>query len=141
MTVAAEVQDYIVASSTAFRLGGSTAGNVFVSQVPETAPDTAVTIYETGGIGPTFSLAAIPPVVETPGLQIVSRSTSYAVARSNAESIYKTLYTPVNTSLTTSTGGTFYLTISPQQSPFDMGRDDNGRHQVICNYLVQKEVS
>ncbi len=139
MTVATEVQDHIVGSSTSFILGGSSGGNVFVSQVPDSAPDTSVTIYETGGIGPYFGLTSSGPVVETPGLQIVCRSTSYAVARANAELIYSTLYTPTNTTLTGST--TIYLSITPQQSPFDMGRDDNGRHRVTCNYLAQKEVT
>jgi len=139
MTIATEIQDHLVGSSTGFVLGGTAGGNVFVSQIPDSAPDTSVTIYETGGIGPSFGFASTEPLFETPGLQIVARSTSYATARANAESVYQALYAPVNASLTGST--TYYLRVTPQQSPFDMGRDDNGRHQVVCNYLAEKEVT
>ena len=107
------------------------------------APETATFIYETQGVPPTRTFGSSDPAFENPGIQIIDRSSDYDVARNSAEIIYKLLDRQANTTLLPAAGttGTFYLTISAQQSPFSIGQDDNGLHQISHNYLISKELS
>lgn len=142
MPAMSEVQGYIIANSTRFVSGGSTGGiPLWMNKLPATSADTAVVLLESGGPGPTYTYTGIS--YERPALQMISRSTSYVTARDNSQHVWELLasVTGITISKTSSTGVTNYLTITPIQSPTDMGQDVEERSLVTCNFLIEKELS
>ena len=138
-----EVASYVVAQSTRYALGNSsTATPLFMNKLPPDVADTAVTFIDAGGAGPLYTHNGVV-ALERPSLQVITRSSAYQTARDNAEHIFTILAGVTNTSIskTTSTGVTSYLTITPLQSPTDMGQDAEERPLVTCNYLIEKEQS
>ena len=136
-----EVAGYLTAQTTTFTVGA--AGNLTLGFMPDSAPapDTVATLYETGGLAPTYTFSSGPkPTVmfEHPRLQAIIRSTSYRTARTLAETVFTTLDGVTQTRIPTSTGP-LYLDITAVQSPFSIGRDDNGRHMVSINFDVRKQ--
>jgi hypothetical protein len=113
-----------------------------MSKFPATSPATAIVALESGGAGPVYTHNG-SLMIERPTLQFISRSTGYATARSNAQVIYDTLAAVTNSAIPKngSTSETTYLTISPLQSPTDMGQDSDERALVTCNYFIEKEPS
>lgn len=136
MTVMAEVASYLVTTSTRFSAGASsTAIPLWMSQHPEGQPDTSVALFESGGPGPLYTQNGL--TIERPTIQIISRSSSYATARDNAQHIHDILAAVTNQTL----GTTPYVTITPVQSPFSMGFDALERPLISCNFVVEKEPS
>ena len=137
-----DVVTYLDAESTALAKLSGSAGNLskaFMGDASPT-PDTMVTLYETGGSSPihVFTTGTQTRLHEQPGLQAISRSTSYVTARNNAEVVFVKLDGLANTLLPTATGGIHYVSIDAVQSPFSIGRDGNDRHLVSVNFLVVK---
>ena len=142
MPVGAEVQAYVVLTSTRFFAGeSSTAIPLWLNKHPESQPDTSVAIFESGGPGAVYNFDGIK--VERPTLQFISRSSGYESARDNAEHIYVLLSGVTNATIAKSSAGgtTPYLTITPLQSPTDIGQDASARAMVSCNYVIEKELS
>jgi hypothetical protein len=114
------------------------ATDLFVGSIPP-APDTAVTLYETGGQAPVHAFNASPgqAKVEQPRMQVVSRAASYATARANAQKAFLLL-----DGLPTRTiNGVSYFWGAAVQSPFLMGRDEQNRPMVAFNVDVFKTMS
>lgn len=137
-----DVATYLDAQSTALALRKGTAGNLAKAQSLDSAalPNTCVVLYETAGSAGahTWSTGGSSVAYESPRLQVISRSTSYVTARTNAQTVYTTLdqfsgYLPTST-------GTRYLSIDAIQAPYAYGRDDNDRFLVTTNYAIRKEV-
>lgn len=125
-------------------LGVGTVGTtIFIGVMPET-PDACTSIYEYGGLAPDFSLGVDGIDTETPAVQVVCRGVKddYATPRATATLAYEGL-SKVEAETITTTGGTsaFYHWIHPEQSPFLMQRDANGRVYIACNYLCEKALS
>ena len=136
-----DVVTYLDAQSATFAKLSASGGNLSKAFMPDAspAPDTLVTLYETGGLAPVhvFSTGGTTRYFEQPGLQLISRSTSYATARTNAEAAYIILDSVAGQGLPTSSGIS-YLSIDAVQSPFSLGRDGNDRYLVGCNFQVVK---
>lgn len=131
-----EVSTYIVANTTGFVAGPSTGQcQVWLNEFPDQAQGTAVALFEAPGIEPQYAYSGIKH--ERPSLQVITRSTSYPTARTNANRIYALLGAVENATLT----GTEYVSITPSQSPFDLGDDGAGRSMITCTYRVEKAVS
>lgn len=135
------VASYLDSSSTVFTLLSGSAGNlakaIALDAVP--APDTLAVLYETPGRGNGYSFstgAAATVEYESPSLQIISRSSSYATARSRAQTAYTILDGLAGQTLS----GTLYLDFAAVQPPFSLGRDRNDRYLCAVNFLVRKEV-
>ncbi|MCL5045573.1 MAG: minor capsid protein, partial [Actinobacteria bacterium] len=105
--------------------------DIFQSQLPA-APDACVALYETGGFPPELHAA-----VDHPTFQVLCRAKDYAAARAKAEAVYAALHGLTETVL----GGRRYLLIAAMQTPTGIGRDDNGRAEVSCNFRVMLENS
>jgi len=133
-----EIVEYIRTQSTGF-VRGTNLFRGFWHDVP----DTATLVREYGGRPPQHTFGSTTPEWEAPRIQVLCRSKSYDTARDNAETIYRLLDNVSNQTLTPSTSatGTRYLKIDAQQSPFSLGRDDNDRAIIGCNYEVWKELS
>ena len=103
------------------------------------SPNTITTLYESAGVFPThvFTTSTGTRLHENPGLQAVSRSTSYQTARNTAEDVFTILDNVAGVNLPTATG-TFYVTIDAVQSPFLIDRDSNDRFRIGVNFTVSK---
>jgi len=137
-----DVATYLAAQSTALTVMSGTGGNLLkgVALDHTPAPETLVSLYEAPGF-PTVhtfgtSTGVVPTVYDQPGLQVLSRSTSYKTARSNAETV-KTILDGYTGTLPTATGRT-YLSILCAQPPFLLQRDANNRPVIATNYTVRK---
>jgi hypothetical protein len=132
-----DITKFIAASSTAFTSGT----NLFASMFPPGSADTAAVVIEYSGPGPEWAFGSTSPIRERPRVQIISRSSSYQTARTNAETIHTILDRGVTNSTLAGSTGNRYLTIAAVQSPFSLGQDQNDLHRVACNYQVEKERS
>lgn len=100
-------------------------------------PDIVIALYETGGQAPVRAMgAATGNAVEVrPGLQVVVRAGEYDydIARKKASDIYGVLDNFAGT-----INGIGYRWIAAMQEPFQMGRDEQERPLLACNYSVAK---
>ena len=133
MTVLNDVRTYLIASSTLF-----TATNLFMGILPETT-FAATALYPTGGVFPLhyFSTSGQTRGYERPGLQALSRSTSFATAEAHSYAVYTILDGVANRNLPT-TSGTAYVSIDAVQQPFLVHRDENERFVMGVNFNVVK---
>jgi hypothetical protein len=91
-----------------------------------------ISLTETGGAGPVFvHNATTSPAQQRPSVQVLTRAKAYETAVTTARLAYNAL-TLHNTILS----GTFYLSITPTQEPFDLGQDATGRAQVAFNCMT-----
>lgn len=110
---------------------GTVGTDLFLGTLP-TAPDNAVAIYETGGLGAIHAMNpnAGQAKVERPRIQVVSRggANSYEAARAVAQKAWLLL-----DGLPTRTiNGTQYHWGACVQSPFLMGRDEPANRPLIA---------
>lgn len=110
-------------------------GTIYKDYMP-TMPDSVITCYTAGGQAPTFTMKA-PHVLEEPRVQIICRSLSLQEAHETARGIYG-IMSGVRDQLI---NGVMYRWISAAQEPFLLGRDQNARFTVACNYDVKKDRS
>lgn len=110
-------------------------GTVYKDFMP-TTPDTVVTIYGTGGIAPTHTMKA-PHVLEQPRIQVSARSASLLTAHQTAKGAYELLSGLRNRTI----NGVLYHWVEAVQEPFLLGRDENARFTVACNYDIKKNRS
>lgn len=117
--------------------GIGTSANIFTRFMPET-PNELITIYGTGGSGPELGLGSSRIAQRRPSLQIVARGepndndtpfdTMESIISKMAEIVTETI------------NGTVYHFADPLQSePVPMGRDENKRFRVSCNFLLSKD--
>lgn len=147
MPLLTDMLTYLDAQSTALKklTGIGSTGNLCLTELPDRTgvPDTLMCLYETGGMAPQWVFGSTSPAYETAGLQIISRSTLYTTARTRAFIAYRILGGIHNQYLPTSTYSTkcWYLDCNPDQPPFSIGKDPNGRWLISCNFTVRKERS
>jgi hypothetical protein len=133
MTVAGEIAAYLEAQGL-----GKQAVDLFIGKMPAT-PEACGVVYEYGGAPAELGFGVDGIQFETPGIQVAFRGAphDYAGPRAKAELAFRALPKVQATNLS----GAFYLTITPQQSPFALERDDDERHVVVCNFLCEKRPS
>lgn len=123
---------------------GTVATNLFVGDVPDIV-DQAIAVRETGGAftvhtfgsGPSGAYGAGSAALEQPRVQVVSRATAYATARAKMQDAFNVLDGRRQRTI----NGVTYHWIRAVQSPFDLGRDQNGRQRFACNFDIVKAVS
>lgn len=132
-----DLGDYL--SSGGIGTVGST-GNygIFLGSLPAW-PEKAVAIYETGGFSSIHAMSTGPgaAVVERPRVQVVVRAPSYSTGRQKAQDVYRRMDGLRERTI----NGVRYLWAASVQSPFLMGRDENDRPLIACNYDVMKVLS
>ena len=147
MPLLTDILTYLDAQdSTLKKLSGTgSTGNLVLTELPDRTgvPDTIMALYETGGMAPHWAFGSTSPVYETAGLQIISRSSLYATAHDRAHIAYKILGGIRNQYLPSTSASTkcLYLDCNPDQPPFSIGKDENGRWLISCNFTVRKERS
>lgn len=116
---------------------GTVGTNIFLGSMPD-SPDDLVALIEVGGDPPvdTFGAVAGNINVEKPQIQVQCRAAQddYSSARVKAESVYKNLHGLAGATL----NGTKYLSIDAVESPFNIGRDQNGRWLSGFNIILWK---
>ena len=120
---------------------GVRAQDLYLGSLPE-SPDEVIALQETGAGPSVYVHEQASPSLERPTLQVLSRSESYESARTKAQSAYRMLSRLVNSSLPSSTtlaGSRRYLKVTPLQTPFSIGPDQNNRHRIVFNIQVLKE--
>ena len=110
-------------------------GTVYKDQTPPT-PDTVTSVYAQIGTAPTYTMRN-PHVLEQPRIQVVCRSISLETAHDNARSAYELLSGVRNRTI----NGVASHWISAAQEPVLIGKDQNARFTVACNYDIKKDRS
>ena len=123
---------------------GTAATDLFVGELPDDVT-TGIQVRETGGLGTVHTMGGVASTglgagaatVEQPRFQIISRAASYATARANMSDAFHQL----DGLRERTVNGVRYLWVSAVQSPFDLGRDLNGRSRFAVNFDVVKALS
>jgi len=103
--------------------------DIFLGQLPA-SPDNVVALFEYAGYPPWLKLSC-----ERPGLQVRVRSTHYTTGRTKIEKVTQVLHGVTEQTI----NGVRYVIIQAEQSPFPLGRDENGRIEWAVNFTVMKE--
>ncbi len=106
----------------------------------DASPDEMGVIYEYGGINAEGRFGVVGVGWENPSIQILFRGApnDYATPMARARIAWQHLMS-VQPGALPNGNNTEYLKITPQQSPFSLGRDGNQRFEIVCNYYVMKE--
>jgi len=110
-------------------------GTVYKDYSPPT-PDAVTSVYLMPGNMPTFTMDG-PAVLQQPRVQVGCRSASLDTAHGNAMSAYTLLSGTKNRTI----NGVLYHWIKASYEPVLIGRDQNARYTVACNYDIKKDRS
>lgn len=110
-------------------------GTVYKDYSPPT-PDTVTAVYAQIGNAPTYTMRN-PHVLEEPRVQVVCRSVSLETAHDNARSAYELLSGVRNRTI----NSVLYHWIAAENEPVLIGRDQNARFTVACNFDIKKDRS
>jgi len=119
--------------------GAGTAGtDLFVGSLPP-SPDTALVVYETGGLTTIHTMGNTPgqAAVERPTIQVVTRAATYQTARALSQKAFLLLDGLPKRTI----NGTQYYWGAARQSPFLMDRDEKDRYLVAFNVDIIKDLS
>ncbi len=100
------------------------------------SPDTTVVVYGMLGGPPTYTMRN-PHVLEEPRIQVMCRSTNSETAHDNARSVYELLSGVRNRTI----NGVLYHWIEATHEPMLVGKDQNARFTVACNFDIKKDRS
>jgi hypothetical protein len=120
---------------------GTEGTDLFAGLMPA-APDHVTTVYETGGRSPAHAMHGSPgqATVTYPHIQVVVRGAtdSYEIARAVAQKAFLLIDGLPHRQI----GTTCYLWgESLQGEPFLLGRDEQNRPLVACNFEIVKRLS
>lgn len=95
-------------------------------------PDVLGVIYEYGGQAPDGRFGVTGVGYEKPSLQVVFRgiANDYTGPMTKARIAWD--------ALAGVQPGSIFLSITPQQSPFSLGKDSNHRFEIACNFYAMK---
>jgi len=128
-----DIRAYLIAE------GVGTSATIFSRFMPET-PNTLIVIYGTGGSPPTMALGSSRIAQRNPSLQIVVRGepNDHDTPFDTAESIISKMAEIQTEAI----NGTVYHFANPLQTePIPMGKDENKRFRVSCNFLISKDAA
>lgn len=136
-TLLSDISAYLAAEGVGTVWTGS-AGDIFEAKRPD-EPDKCLTVYRGGGGGIERAIGVDGIARERPNIQIICRGErgDSDAPQQMAEDAYVALGGVQAETLS----GTVYLMISPLQSPFPMGDDEDGRPLIVFNCSVWKELS
>lgn len=115
----------------------SSAGTVYESskaQIP-TGPGPYLSVQTYGGRAPEYIQNQMAPAYQKPSIQVTARATDPDVAEAKAREAYNLIAVIRNTVVS---GGARYLSLKPQQEPFDGGLDSAGRAKFVFNVMAEK---
>lgn len=125
---ARDIVDYIVAQSLG-TLGAASGWGVYLAKEP-TAPNTTITVYDTGGFNPDIETGGYRPTV-----QVRVRAHDYVTAYAKAAAIQAALLAPKGFTQ----GGTHYVGVWQEGDITTLGYDENDRILLVANYSIYRE--
>ena len=114
-------------------------GLIKVGPLPAT-PDVCIAVGGYGGAPPTHGFGTLGIQYEEPGVQLLVRGAPHdsVEPEARAQRVYQAMAKIQGMTLS----GTKYLMVRPQQSPFELKRDDQDTRVVFAaNFLCEKEPS
>ena len=124
-----QITSYLQQQTTGFTIDT----NLFAAFAPSTAQDDVVIVRETGG-PPDFYL----PDQAEKTIQVLSRASSYWVARANAIKVFSVLHGIAGITLPVIDAEAYYInTAEAITVPQDMGQDEKGLFNISTNYIVR----
>lgn len=107
-----------------------------MAQIPD-GDGPYISVVETAGAGAEYRQEVEGTSMEMPGAQVTVRSTDYVEARTLARALWAAL--PV---FNASIGGTWYRSLRPLQSPYELGLDATQRRtRFVFNVIGDKKPS
>mgnify|MGYP003656244188 CR=1 FL=1 len=103
------------------------------------SPDVFGVIYEYGGQAVEGRFGVVGVGYERPAFQVVIRGAPNDYPGPMAKALIAWNALADVQPGTIVSGGEVYLTITPQQTPFSLGQDENLRFEIACNYYAVKE--
>lgn len=110
-------------------------GTIYKDFYPDT-PDAVISVHSGYGNAPTHTMKN-PRVLEEPKVQVMSRSANLQTAHTNARSAYELLCGLRSKTI----NGVLYHWVNADSEPVLIGRDQNARFTVACNYSIKKDRS
>lgn len=110
-------------------------GTVYKDYSPPT-PDTVTSVHTMPGGPPIYTMSG-EHVLESPRVRVYCRSDSASTAHQNAKSAYGILSGLRNRTI----NGVLYHWVAATQEPVLVGRDQNQRFTVACQYDIKKDRS
>lgn len=116
-----------------------TLGKIVCGSIPA-EPDEIGVIHEYGGRPPDFQFGHVGIKYEKPSIQVLFRGAphDYDLPMHRARIAWAALAEVQPGRLPGAL--TEYLMIAPQQSPFSLGKDENKRFEIVCNFYIDKEL-
>jgi hypothetical protein len=139
MALLDDIADYL--TSQGHGANSTTTGtapvNIFRNVIPMT-PDTAIALFETGGLGTVHAMASGPgeAVAARPSVQIRVRARSQDTARSLVDDVFN----DVDGLRERTINGTRYSWMEAIQMPFILDRDDQNREVFNFNVRIIKDL-
>ena len=126
-----EIVTYI-ANNTSLAIGST----IFAGFTESDAPLTCVIVEE---LDPAIADYLLTDVVQKP-IRILSRGVSYWTTRATAMSLFALLHGKMQISLPVITSGTVYCVNITGTQPYYMGKDGNGSHVFISNFMLKSQL-
>ena len=116
---------------------GVTGTDLFKSMMPS-RPDAVISVTHYGGLEPVRGMAASAgkALAQIDRVQVIVRNPRYEDAAKLAQDVWFTL-----DGASRAINGVQYRWISALQSPFFLGRDENNRTLVACNYECVRDTA
>jgi hypothetical protein len=128
-----DIKDKLVAASLG-TFAAETGWCISIGAEPE-SPDTAITVYDTGGGGGDSYLDESVAPVRHPSFQVRVRSLSYTDASAKMEAIITALLALGPWTA----GGARYGGVWLSSDTLSLGQDAHRRHRLICNFRTLKQ--
>ena len=129
-----DIATWLGSTSTGFRqVGPGSTYSIYKYNRPASTGNMHI-LYQSGGPGPDV----LYETIDNPGLQIITLSAATSdLGYEQALKVQNRLRFVSNMKLPTSSSGSYYISISPNQSPIAMGMDPIGRMQWSQNFRVK----
>lgn len=136
MGMLTELVDWLEAYDTG-ALGLTEGTNIFKGVLNNTSVN-AGSLVEYDGLGLVESQTSEgDDLTEMPRVQVMWRSSDYETGMSKIRTIWKALESITNETI----GAGLYQRVHSDNSPFQVGKDENDRWLFACNFTVTREAS
>jgi len=112
-----------------------TLGTIIVGEVPA-KPDAIGVIAEYGGRAGERQFGQKGIYYEKPSFQVLFRGDPHDYDTPMQKCLVAMRYLAQLQAITLN--GVEFLTVDPQQNPFSLGKDENNRYEIVCNFWTEK---
>jgi len=117
---------------------GTLGTDIFINDLPDKPgyPDNVIVFIDTGGFAPDHAMGSITtnPVFENPSIQVLVQNNGAETALAKCYDVFALLDGLKDQTI----DSVVYLHITAMSSPFNIGKDENDRYRVACNFLVTR---